>query len=117
MTVQRDVGQHECAGEPSVDRVPRALLEAAACGRPLIVTDVSGSRDFVRDGFEGLVVPPRDPAALADALARLASDRNQREQMGKAARTRFLDGFQEDHVKRGRRGIKLHNLLLLAIFK
>ena len=83
--------------------MPRALLEAAACGRPLIVTDVSGSRDFVRDGFEGLVVPPRDPAALADALARLASDRNQREQMGKAARTRFLDGFQEDHVKRSLR--------------
>jgi glycosyltransferase involved in cell wall biosynthesis len=52
--------------------LPRALLEAAACGRPLVATDVPGNRDFVRDGVEGYLAPPDDPAGLADALARLA---------------------------------------------
>jgi glycosyltransferase involved in cell wall biosynthesis len=79
--------------------MPRAMLEAAACARPLIVTDVPGCRHFVRDGVEGLVVPPNDVAALAEALHRLASDRELRERMGAAARRRLLEGFTEAHVK------------------
>ena len=43
--------------------MPKAMLEAAACGRPLIVSDVPGCRHFVRDGGKGLVVPPGDPSA------------------------------------------------------
>lgn len=53
--------------------VPKALLEAAACGRPLVATDVPGCRDVVQDGRNGFLVPPRDAAALAAALARLAA--------------------------------------------
>ena len=79
--------------------MPRAMLEAAACARPLVVTDVPGCRHFVRDGVEGLVVPPNDVAALAEALHRLASDRELRERMGAAARRRLLEGFTEAHVK------------------
>ena len=79
--------------------LPRALLEAAACGRPLVVTDVPGNRDFVRDGVEGLLVPPDDPARLAEALARLASDADLRRRMGMAARRRVLSGYTESHVK------------------
>jgi glycosyltransferase involved in cell wall biosynthesis len=79
--------------------MPRAMLEAAACARPLVVTDVPGCRQFVRDGAEGLVVPPNDVGALAEALHRLASDRELRERMGAAARRRLLEGFTESHVK------------------
>jgi glycosyltransferase involved in cell wall biosynthesis len=79
--------------------LPRALLEAAACGRPLVATDVPGNRDFVRDGVEGYLVPPDDPAMLADALARLASNADLRRAMGRAARQRFLGGYTEAHVQ------------------
>jgi glycosyltransferase involved in cell wall biosynthesis len=79
--------------------MPRALLEAAACARPLIVTDVSGRRDFVRDGVEGLVVPAGDAAALANALQRLARDADLRERMGEAARLRLLHGFTSAHLR------------------
>jgi glycosyltransferase involved in cell wall biosynthesis len=79
--------------------MPRAMLEAASCARPLVVTDIPGCRHFVRDGQEGLVVPPRDPERLADAIARLAADRALRERMGLAARARVLDGFTEQQLE------------------
>jgi glycosyltransferase involved in cell wall biosynthesis len=79
--------------------LPRALLEAASCGRPLVVTDVPGNRDFVRNGVEGFLVPPDNPAMLAEALARLASDADLRRRMGLAARQRLLSGYTESHVK------------------
>jgi glycosyltransferase involved in cell wall biosynthesis len=79
--------------------MPRALLEAAACARPLVVTDVPGNRHFVRSGIEGLVVPPQDVSALACALERMATERTSRERMGAAARMRLLDGYTEEHVK------------------
>lgn len=79
--------------------LPRAMLEAAACGRPLVVTDVPGNRDFVRNGVEGFLVPPDDPAMLAEALARLASDADLRRTMGMAARRRVLSGYTESHVQ------------------
>ncbi|HHN66881.1 MAG TPA: glycosyltransferase family 1 protein [Thermopetrobacter sp.] len=78
--------------------MPRALLEAAACARPLVVTDVPGCRHFVRDGVEGFVVPPENPRALAAAIARLAADPALRVKMGRAARRRLLEGFTEQRV-------------------
>jgi glycosyltransferase involved in cell wall biosynthesis len=83
--------------------MPRALLEAAASARALVVTDVAGCRHFVRDGVEGFVVPPEDPEALAEALARLAHDGELRHRMGEAARLRFMQGFTEAHVKQSLR--------------
>jgi glycosyltransferase involved in cell wall biosynthesis len=87
----------------SREGMPRALLEAAACARPLVVTNVPGCRHFVRDGVEGLVVPPEDPDALTKALERLARDPDLRRRMGEAARLRLLHGFTEDHVKQSLR--------------
>lgn len=78
--------------------MPRAMLEAAACARPLIVTNVPGCRTFVRDGVEGLVVPPGDAVALAGAIERLARDPELRRRMGGAARQRVLGGYTERHV-------------------
>jgi len=84
--------------------LPRVVLEAAACGRALIVTDLPGGCKFVRDGVEGLVVPSRAASALADALERLARDSNLRLRMGAAARLRVLQSFTEAHVKEALRG-------------
>ena len=78
--------------------LPRSMLEAASCGRPLIVTDVPGCRHFVRHGVEGLLVPAGDVGALADAMQRLANDRTLQLKMGNAARIQLLDGFTEAHV-------------------
>lgn len=78
--------------------LPRTLMEAAACGRPIITTDVPGCRDFVRSGIEGFVVPPDDPRALADALEKLAGDADLRLRMGRAARARVLDGYTEAQI-------------------
>ena len=73
---------------PSVYRegVPKVLLEAAAAGRALVATDVPGCRDVVRSGVNGLLVPPRDPAALADALGVLVHDPALRSAMGRRSR-------------------------------
>jgi glycosyltransferase involved in cell wall biosynthesis len=66
--------------------LPTILIEAAAAGLPLVATDVPGCREVVRDGENGLLVPPRDAAALADALARLAGDAALRSDYGRASR-------------------------------
>ena len=100
----RDVwARTDIAVLPAISRegMPRAVLEAAASSRPLIVTDVPGCRHFVRDGIEGLVVPPSDPLALADALAKLARDAELRARMGAAARARVLSGYTIAHVTAG----------------
>jgi glycosyltransferase involved in cell wall biosynthesis len=59
---------------------------------------VPGCRALVRDGTEGFVVPPNDPAALADAFAKLAANPMLVARMGEAARARILDGFTERHL-------------------
>ncbi|WNB86244.1 glycosyltransferase [Cellulomonas sp. ATA003] len=73
-------------------------LEAAACGRPLVGTAVGGLLDSVEDGVTGLLVPPRDPVALADALGRLLADPGLRTSLGAAARRRALDRYGWDRV-------------------
>ena len=79
--------------------MPRALLEAASCARAVVVTDVPGCRHLIRDGIEGLVVPPGDAAALAEALEKLARDPPLRARLGAAARDRVLAGYTEAHVE------------------
>jgi glycosyltransferase involved in cell wall biosynthesis/ribosomal protein S18 acetylase RimI-like enzyme len=78
--------------------MPRSAIEAAAMARPLVVTDIRGCREIVRDGIEGLIVPPRDPAALADAIHRLVVDPARRQDLGAAARARAVDRFDERRV-------------------
>lgn len=73
--------------------LPKALLEAAACGRPMVATDVPGCRDAVVDGITGTLVPPNDPVRLATALEALLRSKSIRQQMGCRARERFLNEF------------------------
>lgn len=65
-----------------------ALIEAMALGVPAVVSDAGGLPEVVRHGREGVVIPARDPAALADALVSLLQDRSLRERLGEAARQR-----------------------------
>ncbi len=78
--------------------VPMSLLEAAACGRAMVATDVPGSRDIVVDGVTGLTVPVGDLKALADAMAKLAGDAALRERFGKAARALVEEKFSAEKV-------------------
>jgi glycosyltransferase involved in cell wall biosynthesis len=87
-----------CLPSRGGEGLPRTLLEGAACGRALVTTDVPGCRTLVRDGSEGIIVPPNDAPALATAFARLAADPALVARMGEAARARVLDGFTERHV-------------------
>jgi glycosyltransferase involved in cell wall biosynthesis len=73
--------------------VPKVLIEAAACARACVATDTPGCREIVRDGVNGLLVPPDDGDALARALARLLDDPAERARMGKAGREIVLNGF------------------------
>ncbi|MGW9435919.1 GT4 family glycosyltransferase PelF [Streptomyces sp. NPDC055607] len=70
---------------------PFTLIEAMSCGRATVSTDVGGVREAVGD--TGLVVPPRDPAAMADAALVLLGDAARRRAMGEAARLRVIERF------------------------
>ena len=67
--------------------LPRALIEAAACGRPVVTTDVPGCRDAIEPNVTGLLVPVGDAQALADAVRDLANDPDKRLKMGAAGRS------------------------------
>ncbi len=85
---------------PSVERegFPRAVIEAMAQGVPPIVSRVGGMPELVRDDESGLTVPPRDPAALAEAIAALAADPERRRRLGAGARRRIATTFHIDHT-------------------
>lgn len=78
---------------------PVTLIEAAACGRPAVATDVGGVRSVVVDGVTGLVVPPSDPAALAGAIEAVLGDPARAAAMGAAGRARS-DLFSADRLVR-----------------
>jgi glycosyltransferase involved in cell wall biosynthesis len=80
--------------------VPKALIEAAACGRAIVAADMPGCREVVRPGETGLLVAPHDIAGLAEALAALAGDPTRRQAMGRAGRALVEREFGEEGVAR-----------------
>ena len=78
--------------------LPRTLVEAAACGLPLITTDVPGCREVVSDGVDGLLVPRGDSKALAQAIRRLQDDPELARRLGVAARLKARSQFDEHIV-------------------
>lgn len=73
--------------------LPLTVLEAMAHGRPVVATSVGGTPELVEDGETGLLVPPRDPQRLADALRELLGDPERARQMGEAGRRRVAEHF------------------------
>jgi len=77
-----------------------AILEAMAAGKPVVATRVGGVPEAVIHGKTGLLVPPKDPQALADAIIGILSDPQQAEEMGKAGRERVKKEFSLDRMIR-----------------
>jgi glycosyltransferase involved in cell wall biosynthesis len=73
--------------------IPKALIEAASCGLPIVTCDVPGCREIVKHEDNGLLVPPRQPQALAGALRRLLNDPALCERMGRRGRERVERDF------------------------
>jgi glycosyltransferase involved in cell wall biosynthesis len=80
--------------------LPKVLLEAAACARPLVATDAPGCREIVRHGENGFLVPLRDSAGLADAIEKLLDDPALRLRMGAKGREMVEAEFSEEQVAR-----------------
>jgi glycosyltransferase involved in cell wall biosynthesis len=78
--------------------LPKSLLEALSCGRPIITTDVPGCREVCADGVNGLLVPARDSIALSNAIEKLAINPELRQAMGRAGRLRAESEFSNEIV-------------------
>ncbi|MBV9558103.1 MAG: glycosyltransferase family 4 protein [Pseudolabrys sp.] len=95
--------------------LPMGLVEAAACGRPLVATDVPGCREIARDKVDGLLVPVSNSPALAAALGRLMADTELRRQFGAAGRRIVEQEFSSEEV--ARRIVAVYNALSDASFR
>jgi glycosyltransferase involved in cell wall biosynthesis len=86
-----------CLPSRGGEGLPRSLLEAAACGRPIVTSDAPGCADFVKTDI-GVVAPRDDATALSAALLRLARDGDVRTTMGAAARAKIIASYSEQHA-------------------
>lgn len=77
---------------------PRSAMEAAACGVPVVATDIRGCRQVVQDGVTGVLVPPRDPEALAAAVGRLVAEPDRRAAIAAAAAAAARQRFDQGSV-------------------
>lgn len=92
--------------------IANSVLEAMACGIPIVTTGCGGMVEAVTDGVEGLVVPARDPEALANAVRQLWTQPQKRRSMGEAGRKRILAEF--DATKQINQVIELYQSLLIG---
>lgn len=92
--------------------LPKSLLEAAACGRAIVATDVPGCREVAHAGENALLVPPDDVAALADALEVLVRDAALRQRFGSASRRLVESDMASDRV--GAKTVELYHRLLAS---
>jgi glycosyltransferase involved in cell wall biosynthesis len=76
-----------------VDGIPNVLVEAMACGTPVVSTDYLGARELLQEGAAGMLVPQRDPGALAGALEALLKDPERRAQFAARGRRRVEEAF------------------------
>ncbi|MGE0815644.1 MAG: glycosyltransferase [Vicinamibacterales bacterium] len=80
-------------GSGDKDGIPTAVLEAMSTGLPIVATDAGSIAEAARDGLEGVIVPQRDPAALAEAIHRLLTDRDAYVRLADGARERAVTEF------------------------
>jgi glycosyltransferase involved in cell wall biosynthesis len=73
--------------------LPNVVLEAMACGKPVIATAVDGSPEAITDGVSGILVPPKDSDALSKAILHLLENKKMRVEMGKKSRKKVTDYF------------------------
>lgn len=90
--------------------LPKSLLEAAACGRAIVATNVEGCREICRDGHTGILVPSKSIVPLADALQKLAENKTLRNQMAANARQAAENDFAEGIIAKQTTGLYLEML-------
>jgi glycosyltransferase involved in cell wall biosynthesis len=89
-----------CLPSHGGEGIPKVLIEAAASGRAIVTSDVPGCREIVRQGINGLLVPPRNASALAEAIEKLLKDPAMRSQMAARGREIAVNEFSEETVVR-----------------
>src|SRR5205085_5837836 len=100
------VGASRRAERLGVEGFGISLVEASACGLPVVAGNSGGIPDAVRDGETGFLVPPEDPAAFADAICRLLADPAAAKRIGQAGRRAVETYFNWDRVVRDLRAIE-----------
>ena len=91
----------DCFVMPSYrEGFPNTVLEAGAMGLPSIVTDINGSREIIRQGENGIIVPSKDAQALYDSMKRIVEKNNIREKMASNARKMIADRFEQSFVRK-----------------
>ncbi len=100
------LGMSRRVGRMDVEGFGISLVEASACGLPVVAGNSGGIPDAVRDGETGILVPPEDPAALADAVCRVLADRGFATQLGQNGRRAVETHFNWDRVVRDLRAIE-----------
>ena len=78
--------------------LPKALLEAASAGKPIVTTDAPGCREVVEDGVNGFLVPARNSLAIAEKIELLINDESLRQRFGEAGRIKVIQEFSEEIV-------------------
>lgn len=79
---------------------PNTVLEAGAMGLPSIVTDINGSREIIKDGKNGMIIPPKSVETLAEAMLRMVEDKTMRKQMAENAREMIVSRFEKNFVQK-----------------
>ena len=82
------------------DNCPLAAIESLAVGTPVVASQVGGIPEIVRDGLDGFLVPPENPAALAAKLEKVITDAELRRKLGGNARAGFLARFEQRNMVR-----------------
>jgi ABC-type multidrug transport system fused ATPase/permease subunit/glycosyltransferase involved in cell wall biosynthesis len=100
------------------DGIPNVLMEAMSCGLPVVTTDISGIPELIRNGVNGLLVPPDDPAAIAEALHGLFRDRLLAESLGSEAVKTIRENFDGERTTKGLESLfaetKIHHRSVLT---
>jgi phosphatidyl-myo-inositol dimannoside synthase len=104
------VGASRRGGQIDVEGFGISLVEASACGLPIVAANSGGIPDAVRDGETGVLVPPEEPAAFADAISRLLADEAAAKRMGRNGRRAVETYFNWDRVVRDLREVQAQAL-------
>ena len=79
---------------------PNTVLEAGAMGLPCIVTNINGSREIIRDGYNGLIIPPQDVDSLFDAMRKMIEDPSRSNMMASVARKHIATHYEQSFVRK-----------------
>jgi glycosyltransferase involved in cell wall biosynthesis len=97
--VENSLRESEVFAFPSLtEGLSNVLLEAMACGLPVVATRVGGNVELVEDGLNGFLINPRDPDGLAEAIMSLLEDKERAKQMGREGRRKVEERYSLDHI-------------------